>query len=244
MLATKLYGDMGDWPNEGRLSALNIRRACDASLRRLQTDYIDLYQMHHVDRDTGWDEIWEAFEVLRSPGQDPLRRFLQLRRLAHRPGPGSGRAAQLHGTGERAVPLQPAHPRRRARGAAGRGELRTRGHPVVAAARAGFSVGSCARSARAAAGSGATRPGTLEAKREQLGAYEDLCAEVGEEPGTVGLAWLLTRPAVTGPIVGPRTPEQLESALRSVEITLDDKVLTRLDEIFPGHRTAPEDYAW
>ena len=85
---------------------------------------------------------------------------------------------------------------------------------------------------------------TLEAKRPQLEAYEDLCAEVGEEPGAVGLAWLLTRPGVTGPIVGPRTPEQLESAVHAVDVTLDDKVLARLDEIFPGHKTAPEDYAW
>ena len=85
---------------------------------------------------------------------------------------------------------------------------------------------------------------TLEAKRPQLEAYEDLCAEVGEEPGAVGLAWLLTRPAVTGPIVGPRTPEHLESAVHAVDVTLDDKVLARLDEIFPGHKTAPEDYAW
>src|SRR5438270_8963460 len=69
VLATKLYGAMGDWPNEGRLSALNIRRACDASLRRLQTDYIDLYQMHHVDRDTPWDEIWQAMEVLVAQGK-------------------------------------------------------------------------------------------------------------------------------------------------------------------------------
>src|SRR6204780_3620490 len=69
VLATKLYGDMGDWPNEGKLSALNIRRACDASLKRLQTDYIDLYQMHHIDRRTGWDEIWEAMEVLRAQGK-------------------------------------------------------------------------------------------------------------------------------------------------------------------------------
>src|SRR5450755_2714327 len=69
VIATKLYGDMGDWPNDGRLSALNIRRACDASLRRLQTDYIDLYQMHHVDRATPWDEIWEAMQVLRDQGK-------------------------------------------------------------------------------------------------------------------------------------------------------------------------------
>src|ERR1700691_2498647 len=69
VIATKLYGDMGDWPNEGRLSALNIRRACDASLRRLQTVYIDLYQMHHIDRGTPWDEIWEAMEVLRQQGK-------------------------------------------------------------------------------------------------------------------------------------------------------------------------------
>src|SRR5579862_809895 len=69
VLATKLYGAMGDWPNDGKLSALNIRRACDASLRRLHTDYIDLYQMHHVDRDTPWDEIWQAMEVLVAQGK-------------------------------------------------------------------------------------------------------------------------------------------------------------------------------
>jgi aryl-alcohol dehydrogenase-like predicted oxidoreductase len=91
---------------------------------------------------------------------------------------------------------------------------------------------------------GANVQATLDARREQLGAYEDLCDELGEEPGAVGLAWLLTRPAVTGPIVGPRTPEHLESALHAVDVTLDDKVLARLDEIFPGYRTSPEDYAW
>jgi aryl-alcohol dehydrogenase-like predicted oxidoreductase len=243
VLATKLYGDMGDWPNEGRLSALNIRRACDASLRRLQTDYIDLYQMHHIDRDTTWDEIWEAFEVLRQQGkilyagssnfagwhiaraQDAARRrnFMGLvseqshyNLLTREVELEVLPAAESYGLG--VIPWSPL-----ASGLLG---------GVVRKEREG--------SRRYTSNTAAT----LESKREQLGAYEDLCAEAGEEPGTVGLAWLLTRPAVTGPIVGPRTAEQLESALRSVEITLDEKVLARLDEIFPGHRTAPEDYAW
>ena len=84
----------------------------------------------------------------------------------------------------------------------------------------------------------------LDEHREQIGAYEDLCAELGEEPADVALAWLLTRPAVTAPIIGPRTLEQLDGAQRALELRLEDKVLDRLDEIFPGYRTAPEHYAW
>jgi aryl-alcohol dehydrogenase-like predicted oxidoreductase len=243
VLATKLYGDMGDWPNEGRLSALNIRRACDASLRRLQTDYLDLYQMHHVDRDTGWDEIWEAFEVLRHQGKILYA--------------GSSNFAGWH-----IARAQEAAVRRNFMGLVSEQShynLLTRDVELeVLPAAESYGLGVIPWSPLASGLLGGVvrkvREGSrrymdhiarqIEAKREQLGAYEDLCDEIGEEPGTVGLAWLLTRPAVTGPIVGPRTPEQLESALRSVDITLDEKVLTRLDEIFPGHRTAPEDYAW
>jgi aryl-alcohol dehydrogenase-like predicted oxidoreductase len=243
VMATKLYGDMGDWPNDGKLSALNIRRACDASLKRLQTDYIDLYQMHHIDRRASWDEIWEAMEVLRAQGK-----ILYV---------GSSNFAGWHIA--------------KAQGAAARrnflGLVSEQSHynlltrqielEVLPAAQdyglgvipwsplAGGLLGGVVRKER----DGSRRYGdmvkrTLEAKRPQLEAYEDLCAELGEEPGAVGLAWLLTRPGVTGPIVGPRTPEQFESALHAVDVTLDDKVLARLDEIFPGHRTAPEDYAW
>jgi len=243
VMATKLYGDMGDWPNEGKLSALNIRRACEASLKRLQTDYIDLYQMHHIDRSTGWDEIWEAMEVLRVQGK-----ILYV---------GSSNFAGWH-----IAKAQEAAARRNFMGLVSEQShynLLTRQielEVLPAAGDYGLGVipwsplasgllGGIVRKER----DGSRRYGdnvkrTLEAKRPALEAYEDLCAEAGEEPGTVGLAWLLTRPAVTGPIVGPRTPEHLESSVHAVDVTLDDKVLARLDEIFPGHKTAPEDYAW
>jgi aryl-alcohol dehydrogenase-like predicted oxidoreductase len=243
VMATKLYGDMGDWPNDGKLSALNIRRACDASLKRLQTDYIDLYQMHHIDRRTSWDEIWEAMEVLRAQGK-----ILYV---------GSSNFAGWH-----IAKAQAAAARRNFLGLVSEQShynLLTRQielEVLPAAQDYGLGVipwsplasgllGGVVRKER----DGSRRYGdnvkrTLEAKRPQLEAYEDLCAELGEEPGAVGLAWLLTRPGVTGPIVGPRTPEQLDSALHAIDVTLDDKVLARLDELFPGHKTAPEDYAW
>jgi aryl-alcohol dehydrogenase-like predicted oxidoreductase len=243
VMATKLYGDMGDWPNDGRLSALNIRRACDASLRRLQTDYIDLYQMHHVDRGSGWDEIWEGMEVLRDQGK-----IIYV---------GSSNFAGWH-----IAQAQEAARRRNFMGLVSEQShynLLTRKIELeVLPAAEAYGLGVIPWSPLASGLLGGVvrkeREGSrrraehlqqrIEAKRDQLQAYEDLCEEIGEEPGTVGLAWLLTRPAVTGPIVGPRTPEHLESAVRAVDVTLDDKVLARLDEIFPGYRTAPEDYAW
>jgi aryl-alcohol dehydrogenase-like predicted oxidoreductase len=243
VMATKLYGDMGDWPNEGRLSALNIRRACDASLRRLQTDYLDLYQMHHIDRGTGWDEIWEGMEVLRAQGK-----ILYV---------GSSNFAGWH-----IAKAQEAAARRNFMGLVSEQShynLMTRKVELeVLPAAEDYGLGVIPWSPLASGLLGGIvrkqRDGSrryanhleqrVEKLRPKLEAYEDLCAEIGEEPGTVGLAWLLTRPAVTGPIVGPRTPEHLDSAVRAVDVTLEEKVLTRLDEIFPGHKTAPEDYAW
>jgi len=243
VLATKLYGAMGDWPNENRLSALNIRRACDASLRRLQTDYIDLYQMHHVDRDTPWDEIWEAMEVLRAQGKiiyvgssnfagwhiakaqaaAAERHFMGLvseqsiyNLMARKVEMELLPAAADYGLG--VIPWSPLH------GGLLGGVVRKQRE------------GSRRYQGRAEA--------DIEAARPQLEQYEDLCDKIGEEPATVGLAWLLNRREVTAPIVGPRTPDQFEGALRAVEITLDDVVLSQLNEIFPGHRKSPEGYAW
>jgi aryl-alcohol dehydrogenase-like predicted oxidoreductase len=243
VLATKLYGDMGDWPNEGRLSALNIRRACEASLKRLQTDYIDLYQMHHIDRRTPWDEIWESMEILRAQGK--ILYVGSSNFAGWHIAKAQGVAASRHFTGlvseqsiynliQRKVELEvlPA--------------CEDFGLGVIPwSPLHGGLLGGVVKKERDGVRRNAGRSAdAVEARRPQLEAYEDLCDEIGEEPGTVGLAWLLTRPAVTAPIVGPRLPEHFDSAVRATEITLDEKVLSRLDEIFPGYKTAPEEYAW
>ena len=243
VLATKLYGDMGDWPNDGKLSALNIRRACDASLLRMQTDYIDLYQMHHVDRETPWDEIWEAMQVLRDQGKILYA--------------GSSNFAGWH-----IAKAQEAAQRRGFVGLVAEQSIynllnRTVELEVLPAAQDyglgvipwsplnGGLLGGVVRKEREGVRRTEGRAKEeLEEHRSQLEAYEDLCGELGEEPAHVGLAWLLSRPAVTAPIIGPRTSEQLDGSLRALEIDLDDKTLARLDEIFPGHKPAPEDYAW
>jgi aryl-alcohol dehydrogenase-like predicted oxidoreductase len=243
VLATKLYGNMGEWPNEGQLSALNIRRACDASLRRLQTDYIDLYQMHHIDRGTPWDEIWEAMEVLRHQGK-----ILYV---------GSSNFAGWH-----IAKAQGVAARRNFMGLVSEQSIynliqrKVELEVLPAAEDFGLGVipwsplhggllGGVVRKERDGSRRYAGRAAdAIEARREQLERYEDLCEEIGEEPATVGLAWLLTRPAVTAPIVGPRLAEHLDGAIRATEITLEDKVLEQLDEIFPGYKTSPEEYAW
>ena len=243
VLATKLYGNMTDWPNDGKLSALNIRRACDASLKRLKTDYIDLYQMHHIDRDTPWDEIWQAMEVLTEQGK-----IIYV---------GSSNFAGWH--------ITQASETARARGFLGLVSeqsfynlmVREIELEVLPAAQAygvgvipwsplnGGLLGGVLRKEREGRRRLAGRAQEEVAQnRERIEAYEDLCDELGEEPANVALAWLLHQEAVTAPIIGPRTLGHLEDAQRAVELTLDEDVLKRLDELFPGYKTAPEHYAW
>jgi aryl-alcohol dehydrogenase-like predicted oxidoreductase len=243
VLATKLYGDMGEWPNEGKLSALNIRRACDASLKRLQTDYIDIYQMHHVDRATPWDEIWESMEVLRQQGKIlyvgssnfagwHIAKAQEAAKARHFFGLSSEQsiynlltrtvelevlpACQDYGLG--VIPWSPLH---------------------------GGLLGGILRKEKLGRSKGGRANDDLEAHRSQIEAYEAFADELGVDPADLGIAWLLHQPAVTAPIIGPRTVEQLEGSLRAFSITLDEKALARLDEIFPGPGgTAPEAYAW
>ncbi len=243
VIATKLYGSMGDWPNETYLSALNIRRACEGSLRRLQTDYIDLYQMHHVDRATPFDEIWEAMEVLRQQGKilyvgssnfagwDIAKAQETARR---RNFVGLVSEQSIYNLARRQIELEvlPA--------------CRDYGIGVIpwSPLHGGMLAGVLRKEREGTRRTQGRAADELDEARDQVAAYEDLCDDLGEEPAHVGLAWLLHQPGVTAPIIGPRTMEQLEGSLRALDITLDDKALARLDEIWPGHEPAPKDYAW
>ncbi|QKW32917.1 aldo/keto reductase [Actinomadura sp. NAK00032] len=250
VLATKVYLPTGDWPNEGRLSALNIRRACEESLRRLQTDHIDVYQMHHIDREAPWDEVWEAFSVLRQQGKVlyfgssnfagwHIAQAQEAARSRHFLGLVSEQsiynlmnrwvelevlpAARHYGLG--LIPWSPLN------GGVLGGVLRKEREGGASRGTSGHSAAALAR------------------HREAVAGYEKLCADLGEDPAHVGLAWLLAQDGVTGPIIGPRTAAQLDGSLRALDITLDEGVLARLDELFPapglnGGKPAPEAYAW
>ncbi|WP_284980593.1 aldo/keto reductase [Arthrobacter sp. efr-133-TYG-118] len=243
VLATKLYGTMTERPNESKLSALNIRRALDASLKRLQTDYIDVYQFHHVDRNTPWDEIWQAIEVAVQQGKILYS--------------GSSNFAGWH-----IAQAQEAAARRNYNGLVSEQSIynlltRNVELEVIPAARQyglglipwsplhGGLLGGVLKKERDGVRRVEGRAAeTLKNHEDQIRQYEDLADDLGHEPGDVALAWLLHQPAVTAPIVGPRTQEQLDAAIRALDVTLDADALKRLDDIFPGHRTAPEDYAW
>lgn len=243
VLATKVYGPMGEGVNDRGLSAYHIRKACEDSLRRLQTDHIDLYQMHHIDRSTPWEEIWQAMEILVQQGK-----VLYV---------GSSNFAGWH-----IAQAQAEAAKRNFMGLVSEQSLynlaaRTIELEVIPACRA-YGLGLIPWSplgggllAGVLDGQGGVRRTSegvqkaLEKHRSQVEAYEALCRELGEKPADVALAWLLHNPAVTAPIIGPRTMDQLTSSLRALEIQLSDEVLKRLDEIWPGPGgEAPEAYAW
>jgi aryl-alcohol dehydrogenase-like predicted oxidoreductase len=241
VLATKLYGAMGDWPNEGQLSALNIKRACEASLKRLQTDHIDLYQMHHIDRDTPWEEIWQGMEQLVREGK-----ILYV---------GSSNFAGWH-----IVKANEAAKRRSFMGLVSeqsKYSLNTRDIEMdVIPACQDYGVGIIPWSPLGGGLLGGVlkkegdrrltegQQQLIDRHRPQIEAYEAFCDDLGQQPADVALAWLLHQPAVTAPIIGPRTMEQFSGSLRALEIKLTGEHLAKLDEIWPGYKTAPEHYAW
>ncbi|WP_066297369.1 aldo/keto reductase [Arthrobacter luteolus] len=243
VIATKLYGSMGPGPNDTFLSALNIRQALDASLKRLQTDHIDLYQFHHVDRNTPWDEIWQAMETAVAQGKIIYN--------------GSSNFAGWH-----LAQAQESARRRRFNGLISEQSIynllrRTVELEVIPAAQKyglglipwsplqGGLLGGVLKAQDDGGRRAEKRVQDLLAKhRDQIQAYEDLAAELQIEPGILALAWLLHQPAVSAPIIGPRTSGQLDDALAALDLELDEDTLAALDTIFPGHSPAPEDYAW
>ena len=243
VLATKVYGGMTEAPNDRFLSARNIVRSAEQSLRRMQTDWIDLYQFHHVDLKTPWEEIWQACETLVAQGKVlyvgssnhagwQIAAANEAAARRHFVGLVSEQsiynlmtrhielevlpAAQHYGVG--IIPWSPLH--------------------------GGLLAGALQKSDEGKRRFEGRAKQDLEDNRPALEQYEALCRELGQSPADVGVAWLLHQPGVTAPIVGPRTMEQLEGSLNALTVNLDDDVLARLDEIFPGYKPAPMEYAW
>jgi aryl-alcohol dehydrogenase-like predicted oxidoreductase len=243
VLATKCYNPMGHWPNTSKLSALHIRRACEASLKRLQTDYIDLFQMHHVDREAPWEEVWQAMEMLVAQGKViyvgssnfagwHIARACET--ASKRNVLGLVSEQSLYNLNARTIELEvlPA--------------CRQYGLGLIpwSPLGGGLLAGSLSKVKEGRRGTDKLRD-NVEKNRAKLEAWESLCRDLGEQPADVAIAWLLAQPGVTAPIIGPRTVQQLDGALRALEIPMQKEILQRLDQIFPGPGgAAPEAYAW
>src|SRR6185503_14204401 len=243
VLATKVYGRMGEWPNHARLSALHIRRACEDSLRRLRTDYIDLYQMHHIDRETPWEEIWQAMEQLQQQGKViyvgssnfagwHIARAQEAAAGRHFMGLVSEQS--VYNLRDRMIELEviPA--------------CESYGIAVLPySPLAGGLLGVVLKNPTVGRRASDDMQKEIVQYKAKLEAYEMLCREIGELPADVALAWVLHQKAITSAIVGPRTLKQLDASLRALQITLSSESMKRLDGIFPGPGgPAPEAYAW
>ncbi len=243
VLATKVYGLMGEWPNESRLSALHIRQACEASLKRLQTDHIDLYQMHHIYRITPWEEIWQAMELLVQQGKVlyvgssnfagwHIAKAQEAAKARHFMGLTSEQS--LYSLNDRMIELEviPA--------------CKDYGLGLIPwSPLSGGLLGGALQKLKVGRRTSDDMPKRIKEKHTQLKAWEKLCKDRGEQPADVALAWLLANPVVTAPIIGPRTMEQLTGSLRALKVKLNKDAMQQIDKIWPGPGgEAPEAYAW
>jgi aryl-alcohol dehydrogenase-like predicted oxidoreductase len=243
VIATKVYNRMGEWPNQQKLSALHIRQACEDSLRRLQTDHIDLYQFHHIDMGTPFEEIWTAMELLVQQGKViytgssnfggwHIAHAQELAKQRHFMGLVSEQS--LYNLSARTIELEVIP------------SCRHYGLGLIPwSPLGGGLLGGVLQKASEGRRAGGDMEKRIAKHRPQVEAYENFCQELGEKPADVGLAWLVKNPVVTAPIIGPRTIEQLDGSLRALEIQLNDETMKKLDEIWPGPGgEAPVAYAW
>jgi aryl-alcohol dehydrogenase-like predicted oxidoreductase len=249
VIATKLFGEMGNWPNEKGVNKLHIKRAVEGSLQALKTDYLDLIQMHHIERSCPWDEAWEAFDHLAAQGK-----ILYV---------GSSNFAGWH--------IAKAQESAKARGTLGLVSEQSKyslicRYPELEVIPAcedyglglipwsplgGGVLAGGAKQAKEGRRAGDWAKRDIEKLGPQLDQWDSFAAEMGEKPADLALAWVLNNKVVTAPIIGPRTLEQLTGSLRALEIKLDESALDKIDAIFPAVGTngaaakpAPEAYAW
>lgn len=245
VLAGKVYGWMEwpRWPNTGTLSALHIVRECEASLKRLQTGHLDLYQMHHYDPTCPWEEIWQAMDTLVRQGKVlyvgtsnfPAWAIVQGNEEARRRGiMGIVSEQSKYNLLQRELEME-VIPAAKAYGVAvlayspvAGGVLADVGGRIPEGSRRGYEWTTSA----------------IEKNRDCLKKYAGLCKTLGHAPADVAQAWLLHADGITCPIVGPRTMEQLLSSIAVLKIALSDEIMKKLDEIFPPVGPAPEAYAW
>ena len=247
VLATKVFGDMEKTDGYDRnlsrgLSARKIVRSCEASLKRMQTDFIDLYQMHHIDRSCPFDEIWQAMETLVAQGKIiyvgssnfagwDIATAQQTAAQRHFLGLVSDQS--VYNLEQRALDLEvlPA--------------CRHYGLGVIPwSPLAGGLLAGVLQKQSSGRRASADIEKRVENKRPQLVKYENFCKQLGESPADIGIAWLLHNPIVTAPIIGPRTIDQLLGALHATEIGLSPESMKTLDEIWPGPGEAPKAYSW